>query len=125
QVDPRADVLSMRPGLSSISKMQLVYGNYFGNLPRYGPGQQQSFPCPKSDCLASPVIQEVGALPSGTSAPNSVITEHAVHQLGLSTFTAGWLVQAPNPLTPAPIHNRPTAAGPAHTSGGAKNTRAP
>ena len=29
------------------------------------------------------MIQEVGALPSGTSAPNTVITEHAVHQLGL------------------------------------------
>jgi len=122
QVDPRADVLSMRPGLSSISKMQLVYGNYFGNLPRYGPGQQQSFPCPKSDCLASPVIQEVGALPSGTSAPNSVITEHAVHQLGLSTFTAGWLIQAPNPLTPAQIHNAQTAAGAANMSVETRNS---
>jgi putative ABC transport system permease protein len=122
QVDPRADVLSMRPGLSSISKMQLVYGNYFGDLPRYGPGQQSSFPCPKSDCLANPVIQEIGALPSGTSAPNSVITEHAVHQLGLSTFTSGWLIQTPNPLTPAQIHSAQTAAGAANMSVETRNS---
>jgi putative ABC transport system permease protein len=122
QVDPRADVLSMRPGLSSISKMQLIYGNYFGDLPRYGPGQQSSFPCPKSDCLANPVIQEIGALPSGTSAPNSVITEHAVHQLGLSTFTAGWLIQTPNPLTPAQIHSAQTAAGAANMSVETRNS---
>ena len=29
QVDPKADILTMRPGLSSLSEMQLVYGNYF------------------------------------------------------------------------------------------------
>ena len=28
QVSPTADILSMRPGLSGISQMQLVYGNY-------------------------------------------------------------------------------------------------
>ena len=31
-------------------------------------------------CLANPVIQEVGALPMGTSAPNTVITEHAMRK---------------------------------------------
>ena len=29
QVSPSADILSMRPGLSGLTKMQLVYGNYF------------------------------------------------------------------------------------------------
>ena len=78
----------MRPGLSSISKMQLVYGNYFAKSGPGGPGQgQNSFPCPTNGCLANPVIQEVSALPGGTSAPNTVITEHAVHQLGLQTAT--------------------------------------
>ena len=37
------------------------------------------------------MIQEVSALPSGTSAPNTVITEHAVRQLHLTTSTTGWL----------------------------------
>ena len=30
EVNPNADILTMRPGLSGISKMQLVYGGYFG-----------------------------------------------------------------------------------------------
>ena len=60
------------------------------------------------------MIQEVSALPSGTSAPNSLITEHAVHQLGLSTFTAGWLIQAPNPLTAAQINNARVSASAAN-----------
>jgi len=117
QVDPDADILSMRPGLSGISKMQLVYGNYFngpgkgtGNGPGNG-GSSQAFPCPKSDCLANPLIQEVSALPSGTSAPNTVITEHAVHELGLQSGTSGWLIQSPNPPTAAQINGaRLTAA---------------
>jgi putative ABC transport system permease protein len=122
QVDPNADILTMRPGLSSISEMQLVYGKYFLNQQRYSPGQQTSFPCPKSDCLANPVIQEVSALPSGTSAPNSVITEHAVHQLGLSTFTSGWLIQAPNPLTAAQINNARVSATAANLSVETRNS---
>ena len=122
QVDPKADILTMRPGLSSLSSMQLVYGNYFGNLPRYGPGQATSFPCPKNDCLANPVIQEVSALPSGTSAPNSVLTEHAVHRLGLSTFTSGWLIQAPGAPTAAQISSAQTAAAAANMSVETRNS---
>ena len=34
-----------------------------------------------SGCLENPVIQEVGALPNGTSAPNTVITEHAMRRV--------------------------------------------
>ena len=61
--------------------------------------------------MANPVIQEISALPSGTSAPNTVITEHAVHQLGLQVSTAGWLIQTTHPPTAAQITNaRLTAA---------------
>jgi putative ABC transport system permease protein len=111
-VDPSADILTMRPGLSGISKMQLVYGGYFG--PQHvspshpggnGPGAQTSYPCPKSDCLANPVIQEVGGLPSGTSAPNTVITEHAISQLHLHSSVSGWLIQTPRPPTATQISN--------------------
>jgi putative ABC transport system permease protein len=112
QVGRTADILTMRPGLSGISRMQLVYGSYFGangGGPR--PGGPGTFPCPKSDCLAGPVIQEISALPSGTSAPNTVITEHAIGQLGLHVTTAGWLIQTPHPPTAAQITNaRLTAA---------------
>ena len=85
-VNPDADILTMRPGLSGVSGMQLLNGNSC-------PGQ----------CLANPVIQEVGALPSGTSAPNTVITEHAIHTLGLQTSPSGWLIQAPHPPTAVQI----------------------
>jgi putative ABC transport system permease protein len=120
QFSPRADILSMRPGLSSLTKMQLVYGNYGagkggpgGPGGGNGPGSQQSFPCPANSCLANPVIQQASALPSGTSAPNTVITEHAIAALGLrpSVTTDGWLIQAPQPPTAAQITNaRLTAA---------------
>jgi putative ABC transport system permease protein len=108
-VNPDADFLTMRPGLSGISQLQLVYGGYNGPGGPGGGGHSpqdvgsNSFPCPKTDCLANPVIQEVSALPSGTSAPNTVITEHAIHALGLSTSISGWLIQAPHPPTAAQI----------------------
>jgi putative ABC transport system permease protein len=124
EINPAADVLTMRPGLSSLSKMQLTYGDHLSHL--VGPGGngsggngggppggggQQTFPCPKSSCLANPVIQTVSALPSGTSAPNTVVTEHAVHQFGLQTTTFGWFIQTPRPPTAAQITNaRLTAA---------------
>ncbi|MGH7732869.1 MAG: FtsX-like permease family protein, partial [Gemmatimonadales bacterium] len=111
-VNPDADILTMRPGLSGISDMQLNYGNGKGNgSGGNGNGPPTSWPCPKGQCVANPVIQEVGALPSGTSAPNTVITEHAIHTLGLQTSTAGWLIQTPNPPTAAQITDaRLTAA---------------
>src|SRR4029077_13051326 len=85
-----------------------------------GPGQNPTtFPCPRGSCLASPPIQEVSALPSGTSAPNTATTEHAVRTLHLQTgpdTVAGWLIQTPNPLTSAQIHNAQVAAGAANMS---------
>jgi putative ABC transport system permease protein len=111
QVSPGADILSMRPGLSGLTKMQLVYGNYFSSSappPGVGPGGgRQAFPCPRNECLANPVIQEAGALPSGTSAPNTVITQHAISTLHLraSVSADGWLIQTPNPPTATQITN--------------------
>ena len=97
QVSPDADILTMRPGLSSLTNMQFLYG-----ASKFGPPGSNS-PCPPSYCLANPKIQEVSALPSGTSAPNTVITEHAVRQFHLTTTTAGWLIQAPDSLTAGQI----------------------
>jgi putative ABC transport system permease protein len=94
QASPDADVLSSRPGLASVTQMQLLYGGT-----KFGPPDPGA-PClPSSSCLANPKIQEVSALPSGTSAPNTVITEHAVRQFHLTTTTAGWLIQTPDSLT--------------------------
>jgi putative ABC transport system permease protein len=97
QVSPDADILTMRPGLSSLTKMQFLYG-----ASKFGPSGS-SWPCPPSYCLANPKIGEVSALPSGTSAPNTVITEHAVYQFHLTTTTVGWLIQTPDSLTAGQI----------------------
>jgi putative ABC transport system permease protein len=85
-----------------MSDMQLVYGNYFAEG---GPGRGGSvtYPCPKGECLNSPKIQQVSELPSGTSAPNTVITQYAVHQLHLKTDIAGWFIQAAHPLSASQI----------------------
>jgi putative ABC transport system permease protein len=109
---PTADILTMRPGLAGMSGMQLVYGNYFSSGGPPVRNGHQIFPCPGRDCLAGPKIQEVSGLPPGTSAPNTVITEHAVRQLGLRAAVSGWLIQAPHPLTAAQISDaRRAAAG--------------
>ncbi len=114
QVGPTADILTMRPGLSGISKMQLIYAHGFqgGGGPGggNGPNGPTSFPCPASSCLANPPIQEVGALPSGTSAPNTVITEHAVREFHLQVSASGWFIQTPHPPTAAQIRSARLAA---------------
>jgi putative ABC transport system permease protein len=118
--DPDADILTMRPGLSSMTLMQLTYGNY-----NAGPGRY-AWPCPARTCLANPTIQEASQLPSGTSAPNTVITEHAITALGLrgSIETAGWLITAPNGLTAAQITTaQRLAAGAAGATGMSVETR--
>ncbi len=96
-IDPKAEILSMRPGFSSLTKMQIVYGNYFSVKARQG------WPCPKSGCLADPLIEEVSSLPAGTSAPNTVVTQYAVHELGLSPVISGWFVQTAQPLSAAQL----------------------
>ena len=101
QVNPGADFLTMRPGLSTTQHMQLWDTRKV--LP--------DTPCTPGGCLANPPIQEISALPSGTSAPNTVITEHAMREFKFTATTTGWLIQAPGGLTATQITNaRQTAA---------------
>ncbi len=102
QVSPDADVLTMRPGLSTTPHMQLIWASAKSGPPNPG-GPGTTFPCPPGSCAPSPPIQEISALPSGTSAPNTVITEHAVRQFRLTPVTAGWLIQAPGGLSTTQI----------------------
>ena len=74
-----------------------------------------------ADCLAHPVIQEIGALPAGTSAPNTVITEHAMRAFHISSGTSDWLVQGSQPFTAAQISNAELAASTTQISVEAKN----
>ncbi len=109
-VGPTTEILSMRPGFAGLSKMQIVYGNYYSGQGS-GPGRSESWPCPTSDCLANPSTQEISSLPAGTSAPNTVITEYAVKRLGLTPITSGWLVKTSKPLSAGQLTGaRSTAA---------------
>jgi putative ABC transport system permease protein len=106
QVSPDADILTMRPGLSSMSDMQFTYGGD-ANAGQNGPNTSDSWPCPPGACVANPPIQEVSQLPAGTSAPNTVVTEHAIsaYHLRGSVQTAGWLITMPQGLSAAQISN--------------------
>jgi putative ABC transport system permease protein len=97
EIERGADILTMRSGLSGLSQMQLTYGEQ-----KQGPGP--SPPCTAAnECFANPAIQEISALPSGTSVPNTVITEHAVRELHLHPIVGGWMIQAPAALSAAQI----------------------
>jgi putative ABC transport system permease protein len=108
EINPDADILTMRPGLSTLSLMQLNYGGG-GGKGQGGPGGngpgQSGWPCPAGSCIANPPIQEISQLPSGTSAPNTVVTQHAITTLHLqsSVQTTGWLITVRSGLTPAQI----------------------
>jgi putative ABC transport system permease protein len=113
QITPHTEVLTMRPGLSGLSGMQLTTQG------KEGP----TAACRLSQgCYADPAIEEVSALPSGTSAPNTVITEYAVHKLGLQPIVSGWLIQAPAPLEASQISNARLSAGAASMSIESKNS---
>jgi putative ABC transport system permease protein len=98
QISPGTDILTMRPGLSGYPDMLMVWGGYLsGNGPP--PACTAG-----NDCVANPVIAENASLPSGTSAPNTVITQQAVQRYHLQENLDGWLIQAPRPLTASQIN---------------------
>jgi putative ABC transport system permease protein len=49
------------------------------------------------------VIQDISALPGGTSAPNTVITEHAMKEFHITAVTSDWLVVGSQTFTAAQI----------------------
>jgi putative ABC transport system permease protein len=100
QIDAGTYILTMRPGMAGLSGMQLLWG---AAAQIGGPGVTRGNYCSSGDCLANPKMQTVSSLPSGTSAPNTVITEYAVDKLGLRPAMNGWLIQTPAPLTPTQI----------------------
>jgi putative ABC transport system permease protein len=113
EIEPSADILSSRPGLSGVSGLVLDYASnpkFATNpgAPGEGPSSQRCTAA--AHCLAHPVIQEVGALPTGTSAPNTVITEHAMRELHIQATTSDWLVQGAQPFTAAQIASAEAAA---------------
>jgi putative ABC transport system permease protein len=103
QIAAHTDVLTARPGLAGLAHMEMIWTTH--QYPGHGgPGDGGGPSCtPGNDCLARPAMQTISNLPSGTSAPNTVITEYAVRRYHLQTHLNGWLIQAPAPLTAAQI----------------------
>jgi len=116
-IPSNVDVLSSRPGLAG-SGVQLTYGGggKGGGIlvgPGAGgpgggpPGPGNTNACEPGSCLAHPVVQEERRLPTGTSAPNTAITESALLRLGLASQNGlqGWMIEANNPITTAQVMN--------------------
>jgi putative ABC transport system permease protein len=108
QIAPGTDILTMRPGLARQPHMEMLWDQGYvsdaSNGPPPDPGSAGGPPCTLGNhCLASPAIQTVSSLPSGTSAPNTVVTEYAVSKYHMQTHLDGWLIQAPAPLTAAQL----------------------
>jgi len=108
EINPNADVLSSRPGLSGVSGLGLDYGS--GGTCTVASG-----------CVAHPVIQDIGALPSGTSAPNTVITEHAMREFHIQASTSDWLIQGSQPFSASQISGAELTASTTQLSVEAKN----
>ena len=94
--------------------MSLEWCGKFGTVNAAGPNGSgiSSSPCLASRGISNPVIQEIGALPSGVHAPNTVITEYAIKKFGIGNAISvqGWLIQAAHPLTAAQVHDAQSAA---------------
>ncbi|MHB8438167.1 MAG: FtsX-like permease family protein [Acidimicrobiales bacterium] len=114
-----SDILTMRPGLASVSNMQIVWGGCQHSVEPGPKGAEVQGPafCTPGQTVNRPPMQTVDALPSGTSAPNTVITEHAVDSLHLTTWIAGWLMVTAQAPTSAQLSAVRDAAATSHAQG--------
>jgi putative ABC transport system permease protein len=104
-IRPGTDILTARTGLTGvkitddgalISACKAVSGHCTGRGGR--PGYHAVGSTPISRDLARPVIQ-LTDLPHYSSAPNTLLTAHAMRAIGLQPVLAGWLIQVPAALT--------------------------
>ena len=116
-IPSNVDILTSRAGLAG-SGVQLTYNgglgkggqpqpvNLNGDLGRNGPGNGGN-PCPPGSCVAHPVVMEESQLPTGTSVPNTVITESALHRLGLTgqSSLGGWTLLSDSTITQGQLTN--------------------
>jgi putative ABC transport system permease protein len=121
QIQPNADVVTSLPGFAGASGVEFTW---CAKLVQRPPGSG-NFNCTKTGVLKHTVIQELGALPAGVHAPNTLITEHAIHELGISPSQTGppigWFVSAAAPLTATEIHSAQAVAATAGLSIETKN----
>jgi putative ABC transport system permease protein len=125
EVNPNADILTSRPDFTSISGMDLTWCKSVE--PPHHRSIRSGSPvnplCANPGVLKNPSIEELGALPTGTSTPNIVLTEHAIHLMGIQSTvqTGGWLIETANPLTATQIQGAQTTAAAANMTIESKN----
>jgi putative ABC transport system permease protein len=96
-ISPTAMLLTSRAGLAdNASQLAIQYGDAETN-PGFDNGA--AGPCPPGYCLPNPQIQTVSQLPTGTSAPNTVLTMHAVAALHLTLTIQAWQLTTPLALS--------------------------
>jgi len=93
QINPKALVLTSRPGLDVVSGLSMDFGTTKQPVGQGGP----------DGGIKSPLIQEVSALPAGTSAPNTVVTEYAMKKFHIGEGLSDWLVVGNQTFTAAQI----------------------
>jgi putative ABC transport system permease protein len=102
QLGTDTDIVTSRPGLNTVPNLDLLgTGTVSQHYTPDGHFLSERYRCPPARCIARPKIRTFAGLPSGTSAPDTLITEHALQQLRQQLVPVGWLIQTPGPLTPA------------------------
>jgi putative ABC transport system permease protein len=139
-IPSRVDILSSRPGLSG-SGVELSYGGAGkgggllvgpgSNGPNVsngpggggGPGPGNINSCSPGSCVVHPVVQEENRLPTGTDAPNTLITESALRRVHIASESTldGWFLRTNSPITSAQIKNASATAATNNLSVESKN----
>jgi putative ABC transport system permease protein len=101
-IRPDADIVTSMPGLTGGG----VQMNWCDHLVPQGPPGSGNVTCTQNGALDDPVIQGLPSLPTGVHAPNTLVTEYAIHKYGLeSQLTGGiWLLEGAQPFTAEQLH---------------------
>src|SRR6266851_4131699 len=121
EIAPNADVVTSLPGFAGVSGMEFAFCEKFAPTGGTNSGNPiQSRNCTKNGGLTHPVIQYLAALPTGIHAPDMLVTEHAFHELRISSTVIGspigWFADAAQPFTAEQIHNAQAIAAAAGLS---------
>ena len=103
-IAPGTEIITSRTGLSSTKILEFGVSKSKCNstsCAAHG-GSDSGARAPNRRDLATPVIQKLG-LAKYASAPNTLLTAHAMTALALHPVLAGWLIQTPKALTAAQI----------------------
>ena len=106
-IKPATDVITSRTGLGGAKIFDFgpcaARSEHCGES-NWPPGASHSgVSKPRSRDLARPSIQLLGLLPKYASAPNTLLTAHAMTVLALDPVLAAWLIQTPKALTAAQV----------------------